>query len=94
MIVLIVVVVVVWLVQKSRLLPNDPCPGGGSPYRPDAHADFDRAFSNDEIFESSYGRYQVSVEEAGELVLPTGWIVACDPGYLQIMFEEDEQPFT
>jgi len=48
-----------------------------------------RAFHDGERF----GDGVMKVVDAGELVLPTGKIIACDPGYL-IVSQLHEQPFT
>lgn len=53
----------------------------GSP-RPDGRTDFRRALTPGETFESSDGDYLVRQVLAGELVLPSGRIIATDPCYL------------
>ena len=48
-----------------------------------AFPDLRRAFRDGERF----GDETIRVEEIGQLVLPTGRIVACDPGYLRFRSE-------
>jgi hypothetical protein len=54
-----------------------------------ASPDLDRAFCDGERF----GDGRIRVVEAGDVVLPTGRIVACDPGYL-LGCHRDETAFT
>jgi hypothetical protein len=59
------------------------------------HTDFVRAFTPGTVFRDSKGNeYPVRQLDAGELVLPTGRIVACDPGFLQVSGLDRYQPFT
>jgi hypothetical protein len=59
------------------------------------HTDFVRAFTPGTVFRDSQGNeYPVRQLDASELVLPTGRIVACDPGYLQVSGLDRYQPFT
>ncbi|MBX9628434.1 MAG: DUF4241 domain-containing protein [Gemmataceae bacterium] len=62
---------------------------------PAAHTDFARAFTPGTVFRDSKGREDVAeVVDAGELVLPTGRVVACDPAYLQTDGLDRQPPYT
>jgi hypothetical protein len=62
---------------------------------PAAHTDFARAFTPGTMFRDSKGNeYPIRLLDAGDLVLPTGRIVACDPGYLRRAGLDECQPYT
>jgi hypothetical protein len=69
-----------------RSLRNDGTP------RPEGRTDFHRALMPDATFESSERLLQVRQVYAGELVLPSGRIIATDPCYLRTL--DDTPPFV
>jgi hypothetical protein len=57
-----------------------------------AHTNFLAAFDPNQVYESlTKGRITSDVFQAGDLVLPSGRIIACDPGWLWC---KDVDPFT
>jgi hypothetical protein len=62
-----------------RILRNDGTP------RPEEHTDFRRALMPGATFESSEGLLLVRQVLAGDLVLPSGRIIATDPCYLRTL---------
>jgi len=59
---------------------------------PNTHTNFLAAFEPNQVYESlTEGRITSDVVHAGDLVLPSGRIIACDPGWLWC---KDVAPFT
>jgi len=59
---------------------------------PKTHTNFLAAFEPNQVYESlTEGRITSDVVQAGDLVLPSGRIIACDPGWLWC---KDVAPFT
>jgi hypothetical protein len=60
--------------------------------RPAGRTDFDRALTPGASFESAEGQWHVRLVPTGELVLPSGRIIATDPCYLTRL--DDTPPFV
>ncbi len=60
--------------------------------RPAGRTDFDRALTSGASYESAEGQWHVRLVPAGELVLPSGRIIATDPCYLDR--PDDTPPFV
>ncbi len=51
--------------------------------------DFDKFFEDDKKIETEYGMQILKIHEIGDLVIPTGFVIACDP-----FINYNSQPFT